>query len=85
MVLIEQQTIQQFNVRQVHLDDSLIYILGADRKGIQVRSTVTLDLVNTIASDTDDFIKSFQPYNQTIILAGRESIRWDKIDSDLLF
>lgn len=75
MVMTQQQTIHQFNVRQVHIDDSFIYILGANRKGIQVRSIVTLDLVSTVASEVDDFIKSFQPYNQTIILAGRESIR----------
>lgn len=75
MTITHQETIHQFNVRQVSFDDSYIYILGANKKGIQIRSPVTLDLLNTIASETGEFIKSFQPHEKYIIVAGRESIR----------
>jgi hypothetical protein len=72
--ITHQQTIHQFNVRRVQMNDSYIYLQGGNNKGIQVRSASSLELINTIA-ESEAFIKSFQPYDRWIIIAGREQIR----------
>ncbi|XP_046642016.1 F-box/WD repeat-containing protein 1A-like isoform X2 [Daphnia pulicaria] len=75
--ITHQQTIHQFNVRRVQMNDSYIYLQGGNNKGIQVRSASSLELINTIA-ESEAFIKSFQPYDRWIIIAGREQISlWD--------
>lgn len=74
--IVHQQTIHQFNVRRIQMDDSYIYLLGGANKGIQVRCATSLELVNTIG-EAEHFIKSFQPYDRWIIVAGREQIRYE--------
>lgn len=76
--IMHQDTIHQFNVRRIQMDDSYIYVLGGTCKGIQVRSATSLELVNTVA-EAEHFIKSFQPYDRWIIVAGREQIRYETI------
>ncbi|KAK4025625.1 hypothetical protein OUZ56_014683 [Daphnia magna] len=77
--IVHQQTIHQFNVRRIQMDDSYIYLLGGANKGIQVRCATSLELVNTIG-EAEHFIKSFQPYDRWIIVAGREQISlWETL------
>ncbi len=77
MTITHQETIHQFNALQVQIDGCFVYLLGANKKGILILSASTLELVNTIA-ETMPSVKNFQPYDNFIIVAGREEIRYVK-------
>lgn len=67
------ETIHQFSVSQIQIDESYIYILGSNDSGIQIRSETSLEHVRTVGAGYS--IKDFKPYNRWVIIAMLNKFR----------